>query len=63
MSRKLKVTLIKSGIGTQARHRRTIRALGLKRLNHVVVKEDNPAVRGMLCSVQFLVHVEEVAGS
>lgn len=63
MANKLKITWTKSGIGTQSRHRRTIRALGLRRLNQSVIKVDNPAVRGMIDSVRYMVRVEEVASS
>ena len=60
MTKKMKVTWIKSAIGAQGRHRRTIRALGLHRLNEFVVKEDCPQLRGQLHSVRHMVHVEEV---
>ncbi len=63
MANKLKITWTKSGIGTQSRHRRTIKALGLRRLNHSVIKVDNPAVRGMIDSVSYMVRVEEVLSS
>jgi large subunit ribosomal protein L30 len=60
MSKKLKITWVKSGINRLDVHRRTVRALGLTRLNQTVERVDNPAVRGMLRSVEHLVHVEEV---
>lgn len=60
MSKQLKITWVKSGINRLETHRRTVRALGLHRLNETIVKEDNPAVRGMLRSVEHLVRVEEV---
>lgn len=59
-SKQLKITWVKSGINRLDVHRRTVRALGLHRLNETIVKEDNPAVRGMLRSVEHLVRVEEV---
>lgn len=62
MSKQLKITWTKSTIATQKRHRDTIRALGLKRLHHTVVKDDSPQLRGMLHLVEFLVNVEEVEG-
>lgn len=46
--------------GKRADHRRTIRALGLLRINHSVIHEDNPVIRGMIHKVQYLVEVEEV---
>ena len=60
MGKQLKITWVKSGIAAKDRHERTIRALGLKRLNHSVTQEDSPAIRGMIHSVAYLVRVEEV---
>lgn len=62
MAKQLKITWKKSTISTKQQHRDTIRALGLKRLNHSVVKDDSPQLRGMLHLVDFLVSVEEVEG-
>jgi large subunit ribosomal protein L30 len=56
----LKVTQTRSVIGTKQNHRDTLRTLGLKRVNDVVVKEDRPEVRGMVHTVRHLVTVEEV---
>ncbi len=61
MADKLRVTQIKSTISHIARNRATIRALGLKRIGHTVEVPDNPATRGMVRQVRFLVSVEEVA--
>ncbi len=55
----LRITLIKSPIGYSVRHKETVRALGLKRLNQTVVQEDSPSLRGMLLKVNHLVRVEE----
>ena len=52
---KIRVTWKKSGIGRPDRQERTIRALGLRRLNHTVELEDSPQVRGMVESVKHLV--------
>ena len=60
MMAKLKVTQIRSTIGGIAAHRETVRSLGLKRIGHVVVKEDRPEIRGMVKAVRHLVTVEEV---
>jgi large subunit ribosomal protein L30 len=62
MADKLRVTQIKSTISHIARNRATIRALGLKRIGHTVEVADNPATRGMVRQVRFLVSVEEVGG-
>jgi large subunit ribosomal protein L30 len=63
MADKLRVTQIKSTISHIARNRATVRALGLKRIGHTVEIPDNPATRGMVRQVRFLVSVEEVADS
>ena len=47
-------------VGTLQQHRDTLRTLGLKRINDVVVKEDRPEIRGMVRAVAHLVTVEEV---
>jgi len=57
-AKKLKVTLIKSVIGTKEAHRACVRGLGLRRLNHTVEVEDTPAVRGMINKVYYLVKCE-----
>ena len=61
MAGKLRVTQTKSTISHIARNRATVRALGLKRIGHTVEIPDNPATRGMVRQVRFLVSVEEVA--
>jgi len=57
---KIKVTLVKSPIGTQRNHRASVRGLGLKRVHQSVVLEDTPSVRGMINTVSFLVKSEAV---
>ena len=59
MADKLKVTLVKSPIGCVPKHRRTVEALGLKKVNKTVELPDNAAVRGMVNKVSYLVKVEE----
>lgn len=54
----IKVTQVKSVIGTKQDHRGTIRGLGLRRIGHTVQLEDTPAVRGMIHKVAYLVKVE-----
>jgi large subunit ribosomal protein L30 len=56
----LKVTQVRSEIGAKQNQRDTLRSLGLKRINHTVVKEDRPEIRGMIFTVSHLVTVEEV---
>lgn len=57
---KLRITWTKSAIGYEERQKRTIKALGLKRLHHSVEHDDNRTIRGMAHKVQHLVSVEEV---
>ncbi|MBK9019930.1 MAG: 50S ribosomal protein L30 [Sulfuritalea sp.] len=54
----IKVTLVKSIIGTKQDHRATVRGLGLRKLNSSSVLEDTPAVRGMIRKVAYLVKCE-----
>ena len=63
MAAKLRVTQVKSTISHIARNRATVRALGLKRIGHTVEVADNPATRGMVRQVRFLVTVEEIGGT
>ena len=57
---RLRITWTKSAIGYAERQKRTIRALGLKRLRHSVEHDDTPAIRGMAGKVKHLVTIEEV---
>jgi large subunit ribosomal protein L30 len=56
---KIRITQVKSGIGYAADQKRTLKALGLKRMNQSVVHDDSNAIRGMVIKVRHLVHVEE----
>jgi large subunit ribosomal protein L30 len=56
--KKIKVTLVKSVIGTKQDHRATVRGLGLRRINHTAELQDTPAVRGMIKKVAYLVKCE-----
>ena len=56
--KKIKVTLVKSQIGTKQSHRATVRGLGLRRLNSSAELQDTPAVRGMINKVSYLVKCE-----
>ena len=55
----IKITLTKSPIGYSKRQKGTVRALGLRRMNHTVEHEDSPVIRGMIAKVSHLVKVEE----
>ncbi len=59
--KKLKITQIRSQIGYQAKAKRTLVALGLRRMHHTVELNDTPQIRGMIKVVDYLVKVEEVA--
>lgn len=54
----LKLTLVKSTIGTLAAHRACVRGLGLRRLNDTVQVQDTPAIRGMINKVRYLLKLE-----
>ena len=54
----LKVTLVRSPIGTRATHKATVLGLGLKKLHQTRELEDTPAVRGMIKKVAYLVKVQ-----
>lgn len=60
MANKLKVTLVKSPIGAVPKHRKTVEALGLRKVYKSVELPDNDAVRGMIWHVRHLVKVEEI---
>ena len=55
----LKITQVRSAIGTKPKQRGTLKALGLRRINHTVERPDRPEIRGMLNKVPHLVRVEE----
>jgi large subunit ribosomal protein L30 len=58
---KLKVTQVRSVIDRPRDQKQTVRRLGLHRINHSVVKDDRPEIRGMIAKVGHLVRVEEIA--
>lgn len=57
---KVSVTLIRSTIGFDKRQLAVVRGMGLRRLNHTVVLQDVPSIRGMIHKVRHLVHVSDV---
>jgi len=59
-AKKIRVKLVRSTIGRKPEQRKTVKALGLGKLNSVVEKEVNPAVLGMVQSISHLVEVEEI---
>lgn len=56
----LKITLVKSTIGAIPKHVKTVKALGLNKVNSSVEQQDNAAIRGMISQVSHLVKVEEI---
>lgn len=62
MANRIKVTLVRSGIGRPETQKRTLRGMGLKRLNRSVILEDSAEVRGMVRKVSHLVRVSPVEG-
>jgi large subunit ribosomal protein L30 len=59
----LTITLVKSQIGAIPKHKLTLRALGLNKLNSSVTQKDNAAIRGMIKQISHLLRVEETAGA
>lgn len=60
MANRLKITLVKSTIGAIPKHKKTVEAMGLRKVNKTVEMPDNAAVRGMVDQVRHLVKVEEI---
>ncbi len=58
--KKLRITQIRSGIGRKKVQKRTLEALGLRRMHHTVIQPDRPEIRGMISRISHLVEVEEV---
>lgn len=60
MAKKLKITLVKSTIGAVPKNKKTVVALGLRKIGQTVEMPDNASVRGMIQNVRHLVKVEEI---
>ncbi len=60
MAKKLKVKQVRSAIGRLENQKRTIKALGIRKMGQTVEHNDTPAIRGMIRTVEHLVQVEEV---
>ncbi len=58
-AKKIKITLVKSGIARPGKHKVVLTGLGLRKLNHSVIRIDSPQIRGMINKVSHLVQVEE----
>jgi large subunit ribosomal protein L30 len=59
--KKIKITQVRSGIGRPLRQKRTLEALGLRKMHHSVEKAATPQILGMVAKVQHLVSIEEIA--
>jgi large subunit ribosomal protein L30 len=59
----LKIKQVRSRIGSNKKQKATLKALGLKKINDVVMHEDNQVIRGMIRKISHLVEMEEVSGN
>ena len=59
MAKEIKITQVRSAIGRSPKHRRTVRALGITKMNQTVVHQDTPQIRGMIQQVGYMLKVEE----
>lgn len=59
--KKIRITQVRSGIGRPLRQKRTLEALGLRKMHHTVEKEATPQILGMVAKVQHLVKTEDVS--
>ena len=57
---KLEIKQIKSSIGYNVKTKKTLEALGIKNINHIVIKNDSPSIRGMIYKVQHLIEIKEI---
>lgn len=58
-AKNIKITLVKSGIARPGKHKVVLAGLGLRKLNHSVIRQDTPQIRGMINKIAHLVKVEE----
>lgn len=61
MANNIKITLVKSLIGRQPKHKEIANQLGLRKINHCVIHQDNPSIRGLVNTINYLLKVEECA--
>ncbi len=59
MAKKIEITLIRSPLSCKPKHRRTVRALGLRKIGQSVIHDDTAAIRGMANRIDYLVNIEE----
>jgi large subunit ribosomal protein L30 len=58
-TKKIRIRQVRSAIGTRREHREVLKSLGLRKIRHEVVRDDTPAVRGMLAKVGYLLEIVE----
>ena len=58
---KLKLTLVRSPIGSLPKHKRTLIALGLRKMHHSVIHYDSPIIQGMIQKIDYMLSIEECA--
>lgn len=61
MAKKVLITLVRSPLSCNPKHRRTVRALGLRKIGQAVMHDDNAVIRGMAAKIAYLVRVEEAS--
>lgn len=59
---KIRLKLVRSRFGRLPKHRKTLKALGLRKIGQFVTKPDNPQIRGMVREVSYLVEIERIEG-
>ena len=59
MAKKIKITLQRSPVGCKPNHRKTVQALGLKKIGQSVIHDDTAPIRGMADTIAYLIEVEE----
>jgi large subunit ribosomal protein L30 len=59
MAKKIQITLVRSPLTCKPKHRRTVKALGLKKIGQTVIHDDTDVIRGMANTIDYLVNIEE----
>ncbi|WWP01980.1 MAG: 50S ribosomal protein L30 [Candidatus Dasytiphilus stammeri] len=60
MNKKIKITQIRSSIGRKPKHKATLIGLGLRHIRHTVIREDTPAIRGMIRKISYMIIIEDI---
>ncbi len=59
MAKKIQITLVRSPLACKPKHRRTVKALGLKKIGETVIHDNTAVIRGMADSISYLLNIEE----